>query len=134
MSVECFSATSYIPPDVCIETPAESVRSILETTRQDSRPLVKLCFLFVGIDVIEPDSLLHGPNQEFCPLHRNKELTASQEEVNRCAELNGENRMDDMLSKGGDESSVCSASFIESVSFCKRAEVGNTLHGDSLGS
>jgi len=53
-------AAVYIPPDVCIETSAERVRSILETTRQDSRPLVKLCFLFVGIHVIKSDGLTNA--------------------------------------------------------------------------
>ena len=79
--------------------------------------MVKLCFLFVSVHVIKPDSLLYAPNQRSDPLRHNKELTASHDETNKCAELNGENRMDEMLSKGGDESSVCSASFAESVFF-----------------
>jgi len=111
------SAATYIPPDIRVKTSAERVRSILEATRQNSCSLVELCFLFVGIDVIKPDGLLYAPNQRFSPLHCDGELTVSHEETNRCAELNGENRRDEMLSKGGDESSVCSASFTESVFF-----------------
>jgi len=48
---------TYIPPDVRVETSAKRVRSVLETTRQYGRSLVKLCFLFVGIHVIKSDGL-----------------------------------------------------------------------------
>lgn len=59
---KCFVAiVGYIPPNVCVETPAKRVRSILETTRQDGRSLVELCFLFVGIHVIKSDGLTDDP-------------------------------------------------------------------------
>lgn len=57
---QIISVVAYIPPNVSIETSAERVRSILETTRQDSCPLVKLCFLFVGSHVIKSDGLTNG--------------------------------------------------------------------------
>ena len=64
---------------------------------------------------------------------RHNELTASHEEANRCAELKGENRTDEMLSNGGDDSSVCSASGLRSAPLCSLKEGCDTLHCDCLG-
>ena len=65
-SMKCHSCFSVcVPPDVRIETSAECMRSILETTRQYSRSLVKLCFLFVGIHVIKSDGLSNTLNRKF---------------------------------------------------------------------
>ena len=59
----------YIPPDVCVETSTKRMRGILETTRQNSRPLVELCFLFVGIHVIKSDGLTNVLNWKLGVSH-----------------------------------------------------------------
>ena len=58
VSMKCLVVVGvHIPPNVCVKTSAKCVRSILETTRQDGRPLVKLYFLFIGIHIIKSDGL-----------------------------------------------------------------------------
>lgn len=51
---------TYAPPDVRVKTTAKRVRGVLETTRQNRRPLVELCFLFIRVHVIKSDGLGHS--------------------------------------------------------------------------
>ena len=74
---------AYTPPDVRVKTSAKRVGYILETTRQNRRSLVKLCFLFVRVHVIKPDGLANVPQSEFWHASRHRRLTASHEETNR---------------------------------------------------
>ena len=56
---------AYAPPDVRVQTSAKRVGCILETTGQNRRSLVKLCFLFIRVHVVKSDGLANVPQSEF---------------------------------------------------------------------